>query len=128
MKRKTLRSGNLAGVGPPDEATPAAVSNITHAIVGHHEAVLETDQRWVRFYDNVSSTARTIWSAMSYHTRQAWVAHHHQLRAEGLRWAVEEGPWAALEGEAVEALSAEWLQRHPQYRSFLALSNDVIRV
>ena len=71
---------------PHVEATHAALSNISHAIVGHHHAMLEADAQWHALHEQARSIALHTWSRMNHDAREAWVAHHHQLkRKEGNR-------------------------------------------
>ena len=115
MLAAAAAAGRAQRRGPLDAAAHAAVSNISHSVLGHHEAVLDADRRWIARHTEAASSADAIWARMSHHARQAWTAHHHQLRADSLRWAIDQGKWASHEAEAREALAFQCLERAPDY-------------
>ena len=50
---------------PHSEATHAALSNISHAIVGHHHAMLEADAQWHALHEQARTIALKQWHRSS---------------------------------------------------------------
>ena len=78
-----LAASALAGhallLAPHDAATSAALSNLTHSVIGHHDAMLEADDSWDGLHADAKVMARQKWESMPHHTREAFIAHHNQV-------------------------------------------------
>ena len=72
-------AGHALQLGPHPEAAHAAISNLTHSVLGHHTAMLEEDGRWSALYDEAHEAARTLWGRMHWDSKEAWLVHHHQV-------------------------------------------------
>jgi hypothetical protein len=73
-------AGEALQQAPHAEHVHAALSNISHSIVGHHAAMLDADQYWIKMYEKARGIADDFWNRMPYHSREGWIAHHHQLK------------------------------------------------
>lgn len=101
--------------GPHPRATHHALSNVSHAIIGHHDAMLEAEEWWAGLHEQARSIAHEHWRSMPHHSREGWIQHHHQLKRQALEWVFHSGDWAGHEEAAVEGLGHEWLTRLDEY-------------
>ena len=108
-------AGTALQRGPHTRETQHALSNVSHAIIGHHDAMLEAEEWWVALHEQARAIAHDHWKNMPHHSREGWVQHHHQLKRQALEWVWESGDWNGHVDAAVEGLQHEWLARLDAY-------------